>query len=391
MPLLLFHNRLGPATAQPTLLRQLQPSPPSFSPIRPQKIQLSFFDGTDPLDWLFQADQFFQFYNIPWNVIAFYMRGDALSWFKWMYQNHQLTDWISFSRALELRFGPSTYENHQAKLFKLCQTSTAAEYKKLFEKIRNRVMGLHPEMILNYFISGLLPEIQREIAVLQPISITQAMGLTKLLESKIQDSKRSFHFSHTLPQPSNHLLPSPRSSPSPTTTTHATPSIPIKKVTSTQLQERKIAGLCYNRDEKKIPGHKCTTHRFLLLLSDDFPEENTMEDYPTTFNDQPTDTPTHIHLSLQALCGAPSTHTFTFDGYITHLPITILIDTGSSHNIIQPRFALHLQLCIVPITPLLVMVQWQQNSVFHFLPRCPLFYTYLHFSHFLLPLTYRRG
>jgi len=150
--------------------------PPSFSPIRPPKIQLSFFDGTDPLDWLFQADQFFEFYNIPWdarlNMAAFYMRGDALSWFKWMYQNHQLTDWISFCRALELHFGPFTYENHQAELFKLRQTSTVAEYQKRFEKICNRVMGLHPEMILNCFLSGLIPEIRREIAVLQPTSIT---------------------------------------------------------------------------------------------------------------------------------------------------------------------------------------------------------------------------
>ena len=114
--------------------------------------------------------------------------------------------------------------------------------------------------------------------------------------------------------------------------------------------------MCYNCDEKKFPGHKCTTHRFLLLLSHNFPEENTMEDYPTTFNDQPTNTPTHIHLSFQALCGAPSTHTFTFDGYIGHLHVTILIDTGSSHNIIQPHLTLHLQLCTVSITPFSVMV-----------------------------------
>jgi len=48
--------------------------------IRPPKIQLSFFDG---LDWLFQADQFFQFYNIPWdshlNMVDFCMQDDALS------------------------------------------------------------------------------------------------------------------------------------------------------------------------------------------------------------------------------------------------------------------------------------------------------------------------
>jgi len=61
-----------------------------------------------------------------------------------------------------------------------------------------RVLGLTPEMILNCFISGLVPEIRREIFVLQPTSITQAIGLAKLLESKIHDSRKyyrnpSFH------------------------------------------------------------------------------------------------------------------------------------------------------------------------------------------------------
>ena len=44
--------------------------------IRSPKIQL-FFYGTNPLDWLFHVDQFFQFYNIPFDsclhITAFYM------------------------------------------------------------------------------------------------------------------------------------------------------------------------------------------------------------------------------------------------------------------------------------------------------------------------------
>jgi hypothetical protein len=54
------------------------------------------FDGTDALDWLFQAEQFFLFYNIaPENrlpMVAFYMKGEALGWYKWMFKNHELTD-----------------------------------------------------------------------------------------------------------------------------------------------------------------------------------------------------------------------------------------------------------------------------------------------------------
>jgi len=54
----------------------------------------------------FQVGQFFAFYNIPNEaklpMVSFYMKGEALSWYKWMYHNHQLTDWEFFTRAMEL-------------------------------------------------------------------------------------------------------------------------------------------------------------------------------------------------------------------------------------------------------------------------------------------------
>lgn len=179
------------------------PAPPNFLsptpqhqghiPVRTPKIELIPFDGTNPLEWLFQAEQFFAFYNIPnesrLSLASFYMKGDALSWYKWMYQNHQLFDWVSFSKTLELRFGPSTYENHQAQLFKLRQYGSVSEYQTQFEKLGNRVLGLPPDALLNCFISGLIPEIRHELAVQRPYTITQAIGLAKLIEAKIKDSK----------------------------------------------------------------------------------------------------------------------------------------------------------------------------------------------------------
>jgi hypothetical protein len=177
--------------------------PPQFSsttgqnsippPYRTPKLELSIFDGTDSLEWLFQADRFFTFYQIPMesrlSMSSFYMKGDALSWFKWMYQNNQLFDWISFTKAFELHFGPSTYANHQAELFKLRQSGTIAEYQAQFERLGNRVIGLPAEALLNCFISGLSTEIRNEMAIQHPTSITQAIGLAKLIEAKIKDSK----------------------------------------------------------------------------------------------------------------------------------------------------------------------------------------------------------
>lgn len=75
-------------------------------------------------------------------MISFYMKGDALGWFKWMYHSHILTYWVSFTRALELRFGPLTFENHQAGLFKLKQDGSIMDYQMKFEKLGNQVVGL---------------------------------------------------------------------------------------------------------------------------------------------------------------------------------------------------------------------------------------------------------
>nr|KYP37756.1 Retrotransposable element Tf2 [Cajanus cajan] len=191
-------------------------------------------------------------------MVAFYMKGDALTWFKWMVHNHQLTDWFSFERALELRFGPTEFENFRAELFKLRQHTTVIEYQQRFEKISTRAFGLPPDALVNCFFSGLLPEIRRELAILKPTSISQAIGLAKLIEAKIKDAKLKASFTR-LPPPS--------------------PALP-----------------------------------------------------------------------------SPNPQTLRFKGSILGLPVSVLIDTGSSHNILQPRIAQHLHLPITPTPQFPVMV-----------------------------------
>lgn len=118
------------------------------------------------------------------------MQGPALGRFKWLHSNNRLTTW-----ALELHFGPSTFENHQAALFKLRQTGTVMDYQLQFETLSNRVVGLSAELLFNCFISGLRNEIQREIAVLQPPTLPHAIGMAKLIEAKILDAKTPYNHS----------------------------------------------------------------------------------------------------------------------------------------------------------------------------------------------------
>nr|KYP49883.1 hypothetical protein KK1_028383 [Cajanus cajan] len=258
-----------------------------------------------------------------------------------MHQNQQLHDWESFIQAIEARFGPSAYQNHEAELLKLKQTSTVAEFQQRFEKLSNRVFGLSPVTLRNCFISGLTPAIQHELAILRPVTVHQAMGLARLVEDKLRDSKPKFS-SRFSPPPTTDI-PSSVSHPSSSSHATPTPSFPIKKLSNAQMQDRRSKGLCFNCDENFYPGHKCTQTQFLLLLAE---EESHIVDQPSTpcedintmlIENQPL--PIHLQLSPQALTSQPSPQTLRFKGSIDGLGVTILIDTGSSHNIMQPRIA----------------------------------------------------
>ncbi|KAL0447824.1 UNVERIFIED_CONTAM: hypothetical protein Slati_1910300 [Sesamum latifolium] len=172
------------------------PPPPPLLTVpapKPPKLHLPPFDGSAPLDWMFQVDQYFSYHQVPppqrLAVISFYMQCEALSWFKWLYTNQQLSSWDAFLRALELCFGSSSFDNHQTALFKLRQCGSVSDFQADFERLCNRVVSLSPEPVLNYFISGLRSDIQREMAVFQPTSISQSIGLAKLIEAKTLDAR----------------------------------------------------------------------------------------------------------------------------------------------------------------------------------------------------------
>lgn len=227
-----------------------------------------------------------------------------------------------------------------------------SEYQSQFEKLCNRVYGLSPDAILNCFLSGLYPEIRKDLAILKPSSITQAIGLAKLIEAKIKDTRPRPNrpFSYQNPnQPSNPnpaVLPSTNSNPS---------TLPVKRLTAAQMQERRAQGLCYNCDAKFVPGHHCTTSRFLLLLVE---EEEANSNDPVPIDEVPEEAPDahYFQLSPEAISGSISPKALKFTGLVNGLRVTILVDTGSTHNIMQPRIAHHLQLFQTPIKSFTVMV-----------------------------------
>ncbi|KAL0371812.1 UNVERIFIED_CONTAM: Retrovirus-related Pol polyprotein from transposon [Sesamum calycinum] len=258
--------------------------------------------------------------------------GEALSWFKWMFTNQQLSTWDAFLRSLELCFGPSSYANPQAALFKLRQCGSIFDFQAEFERLCYHVVGVSPEVILNCFILGLRPDILRELAVLQPSTISQAIGLAKVLESKTLDAR-----------PVHHAVPL------------AFPRAP----------ERRAQGLYFNYDEKFGPGTAATQNSFSWLWLRTWSPPNLLILQPLT--------PCHP-LRLSSLPWTAPRRDCTFNyppsrswvlallahcaygGRIHEHIVTVLVDSDSSHNIVQSRFSVFLGLPVTLLVSFSVMV-----------------------------------
>lgn len=86
----------------------------------------------------------------------------------------------SILSALETRFAPTAFDDPRGNLFKLTQSFTVASYLTEFESLANRLEGLSTTDLLSCFVSGLKPEIRREVVAQQPTTISQAAGLARL-------------------------------------------------------------------------------------------------------------------------------------------------------------------------------------------------------------------
>nr|GEY35691.1 RNA-directed DNA polymerase, eukaryota [Tanacetum cinerariifolium] len=89
--------------------------------------------------------------------------------------------------------------------------------------------GLPPKALLNCFVLGLREDIQQELAILRPHTITQAISLAKLIEDKTNDQ--------ILPPQNSSLT----AAPAPTFE-----KLAIKRLSPAEMQQRRVVGLCFN-------------------------------------------------------------------------------------------------------------------------------------------------
>jgi hypothetical protein len=157
------------------------------------ELEFPRFKGGDSTSWMFRAIQYFEYYQVhdASKVMhaSYHLDDDALIWFQSC--EHDLGCWDNFARAIQLRFGPPSYNDPMELLIKLKHVNSIEEYKGLFESLSNRIRNLSSMHKLSCFMSGLKDEVRLAIKMQGPRTLGEAYALAKIQEQYQANVKRS--------------------------------------------------------------------------------------------------------------------------------------------------------------------------------------------------------
>jgi hypothetical protein len=106
------------------------------------------------------------------------------------------------------------------------------------------------------------------------------------------------------------------------------------------MEDRRKKGLCYTCGSKWVRGHVCSVPKLFLIEA--IPEDtNTNTGELPQEGDDPGDFfwEEFPEISLNAIIGKPSPKTMRLVGIVQFHSLTILIDSGSTHNFLDVKFA----------------------------------------------------
>ncbi|KAF5475612.1 hypothetical protein F2P56_007404, partial [Juglans regia] len=311
----------------------------------PRGVKLDFphFRGEDPAGWVFKVHHYFSFYQTPnaqkLLMASYHMEGEALTWYQDAIDTGQFTDWPTFTEALQLRFGSTAYDDPMESLTRLKQHSTVAVYKAQFESLSNRLKGLSDNHKLSCFLSGLKDDIRLPLRLLKPANLNIAFSLAKIQEEFWVSTRRN-----AKPWADRNSYQSTTgnqwSAPNTSTTQPPKSPNPMRRVLPSHMDDKRKRGLCFHCDEKWHLGHVCKSPKIYFLQAAD---QNTEDKGEEVFYDSTdmteTAPPTTLEgptITLNALTGTPCPKTMRLHGHIGNASVLILVDTGSTHNFLDP-------------------------------------------------------
>ncbi|XP_028803393.1 uncharacterized protein LOC114758510 [Neltuma alba] len=345
-------------------------------PTKQSRVDFPKFDGSDFRGWAYRCRQFFEVDGTPpehrIRLLSIHLEGHALRWHQTFMRHRSFSDisWSDYFSHMEKKFADVHDESPTIALKKLQQLDRPVpEYERQFDELLSEV-DIPDDVAMNLFIGGLRADVQKSVLNFSPSSLSSAMYCARLQEATIRaihehapvgrrhimPSLKPFHLnglksSTVMDSPSGPSLadsqpgtvksPAQYTSVKPAYSASASspgysgvPSKPSKQLSRKEMDERRRKGLCYWCTEKYTAGHRCKDSQLFLLVVDDNEEyfEDALEEVPVESG------------RINAIEGQEEVSTLKLVGRIKNQTVIILIDTGSTHNVLDASTARRLQL-----------------------------------------------
>ncbi|XP_071924436.1 uncharacterized protein [Coffea arabica] len=333
------------------------------APTRFSRLEFPRFHGEDLQGWLFKIEQFFEVDEMPVHVrvklVAMNLEGKALQWHQILLRSRVTRDlpaWEEYIKEMASRFGGCLYDDSMGELKALKQEGSVLEYQEQFEELLNRV-DLPEDYATSCFISGLKTEIQLAVRMFMPKTLQHARWRR---EGNFEGSwKKESNLDRAWRRDDKALLPTPNQERSETVPERYIRR-PFKRLTSSEMDEKRAKGLYFWCDEKFGVGHRCKNRQLFRLevCAEEDGEELEIESEEEGEASQEASQGNLAHISLNAmtLTDVPKFRTMRVTGHVGKTSVNIFIDCGSSHNFVHPDLVNKLGLKVQGVPSVVVEV-----------------------------------
>nr|GEV25304.1 ankyrin repeat-containing protein [Tanacetum cinerariifolium] len=225
------------------------------------QLKMPLLDGEDSHGWIYKVERYFEVQDIQPReqprAAVLCMEGQALSWFRWSEARSPFRSWDGLKRRLLERFQLSQEGTLYEQFLAITQEGSAREYANLFETLAGQLVGIPEEVMEGAFIKGLRPELRsavRAVRVMQPEGLNHAMKLAMIIDENKAHSTSQV----AVPSKGQTTIKGEH----------------FRRMTESELEERRAKGLCFRCEEKFKPGHQCAPHTLQVMIVDDVDEDN---------------------------------------------------------------------------------------------------------------------
>lgn len=306
-------------------------------------------------------EEFFAIDNTPVEIrvrlASIHFDQMAAAWHQSIVQSKEdayvIEDWEQYKVLLKERF-EEFLDDPIAELKKLQETEGISHYHAKFELIRNRVK-LSEKYLVSAYLAGLNTDTQMHVRMFQPKSVRECLMLGRLYETAHprKTSQQSWFGGKTNSNNQRGLLTyqKPSEIKKPNMLVDEKPKETVQQLkpflSQEEMSARRAKGLCYHCDEKYTPGHYLKHKKTQLYMME---AEEKDEFYEATEEQLTEGNEGDIaQISVSAVAGITENYrTMKVRGLHGKKTLYILIDSGSTHNFMDPIMAEKLGCSVLP-------------------------------------------